>query len=541
MVPATAGANRGATLDDEGGKPTICLKEPCVLPVQAINQTAPRMKPAISPAALASRAVNTVIVIGAAALLYAGWDYLHKVGYRFDAGAVIVGIIAAAAAALATCLVATFEVRRNVALLAAAICLSFVAGNFALKLSGRSLAAILETKVFRQQAEPPLATMAQDTGFVSPRPPDNRDGNEVAAAIAATGIDISTMYNPAPLLPFIGNGSLPPFLPLGSRSRSFTLGCNEGDQRDYPILHTDRYGFNNDDSIYAYPDRILIVGDSFAHGSCVQQSESVATVLRRAGYPTSTVGDGGNGPILALASLKEYGEQFKPKIVLWFYFDGNDISDLRDKELRSAFLLQYLKDDFSQNLMKRQGEVDAFWNSQAWVAPQREFLSRPDLQDAWQAKLDENLPLVRKLLNADLFSLKTDEDDISIFGHVLEIAKRRVAAWGGRIVFVMIPNWDDYNGRIPPWRLRVLEAVRQIGLPIVDPDAAVRSGGDPAQYFPVRGQWGHFNPRGYALVAQQIIEELERIRAKEGAQAVPVVPPGRAAAVPAASISAVPR
>jgi len=499
------------------------------------------MKPAISAATLASRTVNAVIVVAAAALLYAGWHYLHKVGYRFDAGAVIVGVIAAAAAALAMCLVATFEVRRNVALLAAAICLSFVAGNFALKLSGRSFAAILETKLFRQQVQAPLAPIAQDTGFVSPRPPDSRDGNEVAAAIAATGIDIESMFNPPPLLPLIENGSLPPFLPLGSKSRSVTLGCNEGDQRDYPIFLTDRYGFNNDDSVYAYRERILIVGDSFAHGSCVHQSENVAAVLRRAGYPTSSVGNGGNGPILALATLKEYGEQFKPKIVLWFYFDGNDISDLRDKELRSAFLLQYLKDDFSQNLINRQDEVDAFWRSHVWLAPEREFQSRPDLQDAWQGKLDENLPLVRKLLNADLFSLKTDEDDINIFGHVLEIAKRRVAAWGGRIVFVMIPNWDDYNGRVPPWRLRVLETVRQIGLPIVDPDAALRSGGDPAQYFPVRGQWGHFNPRGYALLAHQIIGELERIRAKNGSQAVPVVPPGRAAAVPAASVSAVPR
>ena len=471
------------------------------------------MKPVISPAALASRAVNALIVVCAAALLYAGWHYLHKVGYRFDAGAVIVGIIAAAAAALAMCLVATFEVRRNVALLAVAIGLSFTAGNFALKLSGRSFAAILETKLFRQP-QAPLATIAQDASFASPRPPDSRDGNEVAAAVAAAGIDISSMYNPPPLLPLIGNGSLPPFLPLGSKSRSVTLGCNEGDQRDYPILHTDRYGFNNDDTVYAYPDRILIVGDSFAHGSCVQQSENVAAVLRRAGYPTSSVGNGGNGPILALATLKEYGEQFKPKIVLWLYFDGNDISDLRDKELRSSFLLQYLKDDFSQNLINRQGEVDAFWKSQAWVAPQREFESRRDLQETWQGKLDENLPLVRKLLDADLFSLKTDEDDISIFGRVLEIAKRRVAAWGGRIVFVMIPNWDDYNGYIPPWRLRVLEIVRQVGLPIVDVDAALRSGGNPSQYFPVRGQWGHFNPRGYALMAHQIIDELERIRAK---------------------------
>lgn len=153
----------------------------------------------------------------------------------------------------------------------------------------------------------------------------------------------------------------------------------------------------------------------------------------------------------------------------------------------------------------------------------REFESRADLQGAWERKLDENLPVVRKLTDLDLRSLKTDEDDINIFGRVLEIAKRRVAAWGARIVFVMIPNWDDYNGRIPPRRLRVLEAVRQVGLPIVDVDAGLRSKGDPLQYFPVRGQWGHFK------TADRIIGALELIRAKYGPDAVPGVPAGRTA------------
>jgi hypothetical protein len=498
------------------------------------------MKPAISSAALASHAVNAVIVICTAAILYAGWHYLHKVGYSFDAGAVIVGVIAAAAAALVTCLFVRFDVKRNVALLAGAICLSFVAGNYALKLSGRSVAAILETKLFRGYRTTHAASV-KEASFTSPRPPDTRNPNDVFAALVKAGIDISPMYNPPPLLPLIANGKIPSFLPLSSKSRSISLGCNEGDQRDFPIWRTDRYGYNNDDTVYAYPERILIVGDSFAQGSCVQQSQNVAALLRRAGYPASSTGIGGYGPMLALATLKEYGEQFKPKIVLWFYFDGNDISDLREKELRSTFLLQYLKDGFSQNLINHQDQVDAFWNSRAWAAAQHEFESRPDLQEAWERKLDENLPLVRKLLGDDLFSLKTDEDDINIFGRVLEIAKRRVAAWGGRIVFVMIPNMDDYKGRIPPWRLRVLEVVRQIGLPIVDVDVALRSGGDPLQYFPVRGQWGHFNPRGYALMAHQIIAELESLRAQYGPEAVPVVPPGHTAPPPASSVSAVPR
>jgi hypothetical protein len=96
------------------------------------------MNPASSRTALVSHAVNAVIVVCAAAILYAGWHYLHRVGYRFEAGVIIVGGLAAAA--LLTCLLARLEIRRNVAVLGA-LCLSFIAGNFALKLSGRRLAA----------------------------------------------------------------------------------------------------------------------------------------------------------------------------------------------------------------------------------------------------------------------------------------------------------------------------------------------------------------------------------------------------------------
>lgn len=298
------------------------------------------MKTGTSPATLAVRVADTTIILCAAALLYAGWLYLHRVGYRLDVGAMIVGLIPAATATLVTCLFVRFEAKRNIALLATAMCLSFLAGNFALKLSGRSLAAILETKLFRPFQGPAAISLDQPS-FMSPQPPDSRDLNQVHAALAAADIDAASMFedNPPPFLPLLANGKIPPFSPLSTRSRAVMLGCNEGDQRDFPIWHTDRYGFNNDDTVYASSARILIVGDSFAWGSCVQQSENVAAVLRRAGYPTSSVGVGGYGPIFELATLKEYGERFKPKIVLWLYFDGNDISDLKDKGVAQCVLV----------------------------------------------------------------------------------------------------------------------------------------------------------------------------------------------------------
>ena len=51
--------------------------------------------------------------------------------------------------------------------------------------------------------------------------------------------------------------------------------------------------------------------------------------------------------------------------MFWLYFDGNDLIDLRDRELTSTFLLQYLNEGFTQRLAERQGEVDQFWDGLA--------------------------------------------------------------------------------------------------------------------------------------------------------------------------------
>jgi hypothetical protein len=59
-----------------------------------------------------------------------------------------------------------------------------------------------------------------------------------------------------------------------------------------------------------------------------------------------------------LATLKEYAESLRPKVVLWFYFEGNDLKDLSN-ERRSPLLSRYLEpNEFSQRLSSRQDEID---------------------------------------------------------------------------------------------------------------------------------------------------------------------------------------
>ena len=102
--------------------------------------------------------------------------------------------------------------------------------------------------------------------------------------------------------------------PLGTISNSITVFDNENGF--YPIFETDEYGFNNEKNLYVNDSLdILITGDSFAEGAAVNQSETVQSQLNDKGYKTISLGKVSNGPLIQLASLKEYAEFLKPKIV----------------------------------------------------------------------------------------------------------------------------------------------------------------------------------------------------------------------------------
>ena len=52
-------------------------------------------------------------------------------------------------------------------------------------------------------------------------------------------------------------------------------------------------------------------------------------LIRQRHPATRNFGMAGDGPLLMLATLQEYVSPLKPRIVLWFYFEGNDLIDLQ--------------------------------------------------------------------------------------------------------------------------------------------------------------------------------------------------------------------
>ena len=116
--------------------------------------------------------------------------------------------------------------------------------------------------------------------------------------------------------------------------------CNE--YGSYKKIITDEFGFNNLSKDLSFD--ILLAGDSFAHGVCVEQENETHNLLNDEGYNTYSIGYSGNGPLLTLASLIEVKNYIEFDKIVWLFF-RNDFYDIL-WESKNINLKKYLKKDF---------------------------------------------------------------------------------------------------------------------------------------------------------------------------------------------------
>ncbi len=293
--------------------------------------------------------------------------------------------------------------------------------------------------------------------------------------------------------------------PLGTISNSTTILSNEAGF--YPVIKTDEHGFNNPKGLYIKNNvDILLTGDSYTEGFSVHSNETISAVLQQLDYNAISIGKSGNGPLLELAALKEYGEPLKPKIVLWLYYI-NDLSGLKN-ELKSPILKKYLNDEnFSQNLIYRQKEIDGVLENYVQV----EWVKKKEIE-----KLANN-PLIKiaKLYNLRMrINLKPTSETTAlpttIFRDILLKSNQMVSDWNGKFYFVYLPAWNRYStGNKHPNRDFVLQTIKELQIPIIDIHSEVfKTHPDPLSLFPFR-KYNHYNAEGYKLVAEAIVKQLK--------------------------------
>ena len=325
--------------------------------------------------------------------------------------------------------------------------------------------------------------------------------------------------------------------PLGGISRKFIVHCNESGY--WGTYSSDEKGFNNPLGVWelqsSEPIDLLLLGDSFVHGACVRAGDDYGGQFRRMGYRVINLGQRGNGPILQLAGLKEYGERVKPRIVLWFYLENNDLINLR-AEASNEFLKKYLGGGFSQNLANRVEEIDqvieAEINTHWGKIQELSQLSTLDIFRFWVT-----LRMLRKRIGFEVYSgsdsgtekfkrakalikqgqsnLDKDEseeqpsrkvqskdeysDEIELLSDIVSEARNIASGWKSQFIFVYLSGADRLNGRIEgPFRAKdaVLAAMQDIGVTVIDVAPGLEALDDPLRVFPFRGR-GHYDALGY--------------------------------------------
>lgn len=307
--------------------------------------------------------------------------------------------------------------------------------------------------------------------------------------------------------------------PLSGASHAKTILCNESGR--WMSYVSDRYGFNNSDRVYENTrDSIIIVGDSFAQGDCVDPGDDVAGNLRRRGYAAITLGAGGNGPLAELATLREYAPYLTPKIILWMYFEGNDFLDL-PAEYDYPPLKKYLDSmDYTQNLAQKQDAIDKFYNliredfsrQSGW----RNFWNREIKGLSWRIILLHNVRKRLGLLHNSICvraGVGTFNKNEIIFKAVMKAALVEAEKLNSKLYFVYLPAFESFfNDKYPlaQGSQKVRKVISELNIPLIDFFDCLKDTGDPTSHFPFREN-GHYNPAGYDLLADIIEKEALHI------------------------------
>jgi hypothetical protein len=338
--------------------------------------------------------------------------------------------------------------------------------------------------------------------------------------LRSDGIDAYPVSNPHNYIYSDGlfNNKLQVY-PLGSISGKTVVQCNENGE--FIIDKNDEHGFNNPEGLYSSDSTdIVLLGDSFVHGNCVKSEENIAGWLRKSGKKVLNLGMGANGPLIELATLEEYAKTLKPKVLFWFYYEGNDQVDL-EEEAKASLLMKYMDRNYSQDLLNKQELIDK--SIIEYVENKISLNKRNNKINDNSGETDYSLSFTEV---AKLSELRNRFEIIKgcfflgdpLFKDILTEAKARVNAWGGQLFFVYMPSIDRYlnesnrcsNYAFSKHKTVILSIAKDLEIPVIDIHESLTSHQDLYSLFPFRLNFrAHFNSEGYRLVAKRLITKLQ--------------------------------
>lgn len=340
---------------------------------------------------------------------------------------------------------------------------------------------------------------------------DERTQQEVVHQQRQSGMDALPNY-----IPNLFAGSIDPanpLVPLSGARDVLTVDCNESGT--WAIFKSDRYGFNNNDAIWDQSQNFdfVLFGDSFAQGQCVDQDDTIAAALNRKHRIRGvSFGKAGNGPLINLATMVEYGLLGKAKTVIWLYFEGNDTFDVATEKL-NPILRSYIDDQRQRGNLNAVDKLDRTIRTRIASS---EFSSK---QTTISLAGVLTLSQVRRLFHSLYYRMVLEyenysQQDFSLHLKIIETAHKLATDRGQVFLFVIVPDINRFiNPNHDADRYRgkgqLKHHLRRLGIESLDIFSEINAlRVDYRTLYPPAPFYGHFNPAGYQFVADLIAKKM---------------------------------
>ena len=310
-------------------------------------------------------------------------------------------------------------------------------------------------------------------------------------------------------------------IPLSGIANKKTILCL--DKNDEPITYkSDKFGFNNND--YKKGTNILVLGDSYVHGQCVNNKNNLIGQMNILGKKVIGLGNYGNGPLMEYATLIEYGQYFKYDTLVWVFTPDNDFYDF-SLEKNEPILLNYFTEGKTQNLIAknsiRENEIFNYLNKRK-ERRLREFARLYHLDLAiirgFIKKIDDEAISFEDRFKY-LLSPENLDDVINVFNKTNNYLQKN-----DKKLFVVINSLNPdimfpKNEETENLKSLLVEDVQSLKnffnenkIQYLDFNNKVEDEYNEQNineiFNKIRTKWDHYTPRGYTILAQEILDSV---------------------------------
>jgi hypothetical protein len=182
------------------------------------------------------------------------------------------------------------------------------------------------------------------------------------------------------------------YVPLGAQPNREVYYCNEG----YGLIKykSDRYGFRNPDELWDSRERpdILLIGDSFVHGACVEENFTFRGQIAKEFPLTFNLGMSGSQPRLYARIAEFFIKKTSPRNVVVFFF-AND----NEGGYKTIFEKNFFKTP-KNSILEEAENLKTFYDT-AEVISQNFTEVDPEKYNLWRRLADDiRLEFIRQII-----------------------------------------------------------------------------------------------------------------------------------------------